>query len=300
MAVTYTQTLSTEMIVSDLEVMTDWRANVIRQAFYPDAKTQNVSSEFQSQLLDWCRRESGRNALDQTLCERLAQTHAELCHAAKEFLDAGSPPPVAKYDAFENQTESYVTLIRRLHQDLADTAGAVDMLTGLRTVAGLRNELRREQDRYDRKGTSFSIASLEIDRVDDLKSKHDRRAMDAIYAGFARHIAQTVRSFDDAYYLGSGEYLIVLKHVEFMDACAVMDRLRKEIEASNMALPNGEQVPVTASLGIAEAQQRSQVDHVLEHAKSARVKAREAGGNRVVEYHERSALEHYARDQRGA
>ncbi len=299
MAVTYAQTLSTDMIVSEIESLLDWRVDILRQCIFPGSAAKPADFHAPSALLMWCKREAERNAIDRKVAERLALVHEDLCRVAQTVLDAcagGQPLTLENYDNFENQFEGFVTQIRRLQQDVSDSVVAVDSLTGLRTVAGMRNDIKREQDRYDRKGTSFSIANIEVDNLQELGARFDRRSMEAIYVNVAQVIARTVRSFDDAYYMGKGEYLVVLKHVEFLDACSVMDRLRNEIENTPIFMPNSEKLRITGSFGIAEAQQRESPDMAIEHAKSALRIAKAAGGNRVQEFHERSALEQYARD----
>jgi diguanylate cyclase (GGDEF)-like protein len=287
------------MIVSEIEALLDWRNSIMRQCFFPGSQAVQAEYHAPSALLMWCKREAERSAIDRNVSERLELVHEELCQVASQMLthcSAGETPTLELYDAFENQFEAFVTQIRRLQQDVSDSVVAVDPITGLRTVAGMRNDIKREQDRFDRKGTSFSIANVEIDDLAALQQGRDRRAMDAVYASVAQLIARTVRSFDDAYYLGKGEYLIVLKHVEFMDACSVMDRLRNEIDVTPVSLPGGEKLHVTASFGIAEALQRESPEIATENAKSALQIAKGDGGNRVKEFLERSALEMYARD----
>ncbi len=299
MAVSYTQTLSTDMIVSEIETLLDWRVTIMRQCFYPGAVQRAPDAHAPSALLMWCKREAERSAIDTKIADHLAAVHEDLCQSARgmlTFCAAGTAPTLELYDTFENRFESFITQIRRLQADVSDSVVAVDPITGLRTVAGMRNDIKREQDRFDRKGTSFSIASVEVDNLAELQGKYDRRGQDVIYANLAQLIARTVRSFDDAYYLGKGEYLIALKHVEFMDACKVMDRLREEIENTPILMPNGEKLRVSASFGIAEAMQRESADLSIENAKSARRMAKEEGGNRVKEFKERSALENFARD----
>jgi diguanylate cyclase (GGDEF)-like protein len=298
-AVSYTQTLSTDMIVSEIETLLDWRVTILRQCFFPGSQQRPAEAHAPSALLMWCKREAERNAIDNKIADHLAAVHEDLCGAARNMLNhcaSGAQPTLELYDALENRFEAFITQIRRLQADVSDSVVAVDPVTGLRTVAGMRNDIKREQDRFDRKGTSFSIASVEIDNLAEIQGKYDRRSQDVVYANVAHLIARTVRSFDDAYYLGKGEYLIVLKHVEFMDACSVMDRLRNEIENTPILMPNGEKMRLTSSFGIAEAMQRESADLSVENAKSALRAAREEGGNRVKEFRERSALENYARD----
>lgn len=285
------------MVVSEIEALLDWRGHILRQVFFPGSNSSAPDPQAPSVLVMWCRREADRlGAVDRKNEERMGLIHDELCKAARQILEQEGKVTLEIYDAFENQFSAYVTQIRRLQQDMTDTSSAVDPVTGLRTVAGMRADLKREQDRFDRKGTSFSLANIEVDNLSEIQSKHDRRAQDAIYANIASLIARTVRSFDDAYYLGKGEYLIALKHVEFMDACSVMDRLRGEIEAMPVFLPNGEKAKVTASFGIAEAMQREGVEVSIEHAKAALNEAKGGGGNRVSEFRETSVLEQYAKD----
>jgi diguanylate cyclase len=298
-AVSYTQTLSTDMIVAEIESLLDWRLSITRQCFFPGSAGKAADPNAPAALLAWCKKEADRNAIDRKVAEHLEAVYTDLCQAAQALLahcSSGAVPTLPLYDAFENGLESYITQIRRLQADVSDSVVAVDPVTGLRTVAGMRNDIKREQDRFDRKGTSFSIASVEIDNLTELQAKFGRREQDVIYANVAQLIARTVRSFDDAYYLGKGEYLIVLKHVEFMDACSVMDRLRGEIENTPVLMHNGEKLRITASFGIAEAMQRESADLAVENAKSALRSARDDGGNRVKEFRERSALEQYARD----
>gem|GEM_PF-934373 len=300
MAVSYAQVLSTDMIVAEIEALLDWQGDILRQCFFPNAPlTHPVDANAPSALILWCKREAERNTIDHAVVERLMHVYDDLCATAKKLLDhaaAKQPMTPELFDDFHNQCDAFINHIRRLQQDLADSSTAVDPVTGLRTVSGMRNDIKREQDRFDRKGTSFSIANIEIDDLDNLQKKYDRRGMDLIYASVAQVIARTVRSFDDAYYLGKGEYILVLKHVEFMDACSVMDRLRSEIENNPVFMQTGEKLKITASFGIAEAVQREKPEVCIGYAKTALEEAQKAGGNRISEYREMSALAQYARD----
>lgn len=300
MAVSYAQVISTDMIVSEIETILDWRNEVMRQCFFPGSQTRPADANAPSAMLIWCRREADRGTVDRAVVERLVHAHDEMCKAARLMLDhcaGGAAPTLALYDGVENQCDNFINHIRRLQQDLADSSTAVDPVTGLRTIAGMRNDIKREQDRFDRKGTSFSIANIEIDNLEELSKKYDRRGMDLIYASVAQVVARTVRSFDDAYYLGKGEYILVLKHVEFMDACSVMDRLRGEIENNPVFMQTGEKLKVTASFGIAEAIQREKPDVCVGYAKQALMESKRGGGNRISEYREMSALAQFARDR---
>ncbi|MDD9900739.1 MAG: hypothetical protein OXT65_07150 [Alphaproteobacteria bacterium] len=166
MAVSYTQTLSVDMIVTEIESLLDWRNQIMRQCFFPGSQTRPADSQATSTVLMWCKRGGEQGIIDRKLVERMVMMHDELCKAGKRFLDhcaTGVAPTLELYDDFSAQFDAYVAQLRRLHQDVADAGMAVDAVTGLRTASGLRADLKREQDRYDRKGTPFSIDSIIID-----------------------------------------------------------------------------------------------------------------------------------------
>jgi diguanylate cyclase (GGDEF)-like protein len=293
MAVSYTQTLSTDRIVAEIEALLDWKHDVLRNAFFPADKLRDTEEKAPEAMLIWCRAQAEKGSLDKQVVDRMALVHAELCKQAKQLSQGGITAGL--YDTFENQFNAYVTQIRRLQQDLTASSISVDGVTGLRTLAGMQADIKKEQDRFDRKGTSFSIACIHLDGLPELQARFGKQKMDLIYAHAAHVISRSMRSFDDAYYADNGEYLIVLKHIDFLDACAVMDRLRGEIEHSP-AYVDGDKLKVTASFGISEALAKESHEVAIEHAKSALMEAKASGGNRVMEFREMSALEQYAKD----
>lgn len=297
MAVSYSNIISADAVVSEIETLNEWRTGLLRQRFYPDVLTTGLDDAAAppTTLLPWCQQEVKRGTIDAKIVDRLAQSFADLTTLSKEIAaTAAGPLPLALYDRLSIGFDSYISQVRRLHQDLADAAGAVDTLTGLRTVSGLRAELKREQDRFDRKGTPYNVACIGLDNVGDLSSRYNRRQMDSVYAAIGGLIASSLRSFDDAYYLGGGEYIIILKHIEFMDSCAVMDRLRHQVEDNPVLMAGGDKVQLTVSLGIAEAHQHESSEKAIDNAKTAMLNAKAKGGNCVVEFHEKSALTLYA------
>ncbi|MCK5519214.1 MAG: diguanylate cyclase [Alphaproteobacteria bacterium] len=295
MAVNYVQTLSSDMIVAEIESLVVWYAQILRHCFYSESLTSPVEIQPPVVLSEWCQQQAEKDEFDKKAADHLILVYNGLHEAARDCVSV-LPPLPDKFDLLTYNMEAYVTQLRRLQQDLVNAGMTVDTVTGLRTVSGMLDDMKREQDRFNRKGTSFSVANIEIDRLSELQVKYDRRNLDFIFAHLAQNIAKTVRSFDDAYYLGKGEYLVVLKHVEFMDACAVMDRLRNSIEITSVMLDKGEEVSITASFGVVEAVQKESVDLMLEHAKSALQKAKQAGGNRIHEFSEQSAFDVFVKD----
>jgi diguanylate cyclase (GGDEF)-like protein len=283
----------------EVEALLEWYDHVLRRVFFPDAVKQSIVIMPPAFVLQIYQKETEKTAVDKPGLERLTLIYDDLYKAAEKLIAegaSGEKPSLASYDSMSHLMESYIIHLRRVQKDIADAGMSVDSLTGLRTVSGMFFDLQKEQDRFDRKGTSFSIANLQIDRMQEIQERYERRAQDEIVAYIGKVIAKTIRSFDDAYYLGKGEYMVALKHVEFIDACSVMDRMRQEISGSHFSLGNGNKISLTLSFGIAEAMPREKVVVVIDHAKEALQSALKEGGNRIQEYLELSALGQYARE----
>jgi diguanylate cyclase (GGDEF)-like protein len=199
-----------------------------------------------------------------------------------EEMRAATPPKPEQYTSFIDRMEDYVVALRRAEQGVASAGGALDPVTGFRTT-GIEEDLKREQDRFDRKGAAFSVACIELDHQKEQGS-------DAAYAHLAKMIGKTVRSFDDAFYLGHGSFVVILKHLKFSEACAAMERLRRMIEDSKDS-------KITISCGVAEAVKMEASGFALEHAREALATARKEGGNRTREYHEISKLARYIQEK---
>lgn len=299
MPVQYTQAVTADALLAEIEALLDWKGQLLRAAMFPGSSSKTVESAPPTAFIEWCEREAARGGIEKKSIEKLLLLHQDLGTVGRAISDAaagGTALGLENYDAVEHRIEAYVTELRRLEQDLMTVSTAVDPVTGLRTVSGMRTDLKKEQDRLDRKGTSFSIGNIEIDNIKDLLEQHDRRTQESIFGVIGQVIGQTIRSFDDAYYLGKGEYLVCLKHVEFMDACAVVDRLRAQIADHRIVLPQGGDTTVTVSIGIAEALPKEDIDTVLTNAKTALGRAKGGGGNRTQEFLEMSVLQQYARD----
>jgi diguanylate cyclase (GGDEF)-like protein len=284
------------MLLAELDALVDWRAVLFRKTFYSDYPVNNTASRLPDNIVVWCEQQATAGQLDRNLFQKLKTSHEDLELAARQFADSvaeGKRPPIDFYDTFENQYISYLGQVRRLHQDVSDSGMSIDPLTGLRTVSGMMNELQREQDRFDRKGTPYSLAYIGIDDIQQLQQTLSRRDMDIVFGAIGQHLGKMIRTFDDGYYFGRGEYLVVLKHVEFTDACTAVERMRRVISETPVFTSDKNSVKVNVSIGIAESLLNEKAQTMIDNAKSVFKEAQIAGGDRVVVFYERSALEKY-------
>jgi len=299
MALQYASVLSSDMLLTDIEAHMEWFGHVMRVAFFP-ADTVAENFEIPTALVGWCIDAASKGDMDENAAAQLHRLHDELADESAKCIRLareGTQMTLEVYNQVEHRLIAYIQQVRRLSEELAGSSMGLDPATGLRSVAGMKNEVARELDRRDRKGDPFCVCNLEIDAVPALMQQHGRRTMDEIYAHIGGMLMKSIRSFDDAYHLGRGEFVLSLKHIDILDACSVMDRIRDNISKAPVYL-DGSFDPsyVTASFGVAEPVPGDKIDDIFNNAKRALKEAQREGGNRVMNWKEKSALQQYAHE----
>lgn len=193
-------------------------------------------------------------------------------------------PNSDEYDAVMGRFQDLMGRLRRVERAFAAAASALDPLTGLRTRRGLSEELAKELNRFRRTGTRFCLAIADIDRFKSVNDRFGHDVGDRVLAAVAGGIERGIRSFDEAFRMGGEEFLICLKNTATDEGVQVLDRLRQDIAAIAVPLPDGGHLQVTASFGLAEAMPGVEIDELLIRADRALYQAKESGRNRLVAF----------------
>lgn len=297
MTLRYASVLPNDLLLRDIAAHVDWFESVLRAVIFPDEAVGEPSA-LPEDFLIWCAGKAESGALEEANVIRLQRLHDDLAEAAAACLahtQSGSLLTQELYNRLAQRLEDYIDFVRRLGADMAGSHFSIDTVTGLRSAAGMKNEIERELDRRGRKSDVFCVCDMQIDGHEALKEEHSEREMKEIYAHIAAVLMDSLRSYDDGYFLGEGEYMLCLKHVELLDACAAMDRIIDKIAARPARLSGSEAaVNLTVSCGVAEPVPGDKIDDIFDNAKRAMIQAQEGGGNQVMEWKEKSALQQYA------
>ncbi|TNE30786.1 MAG: diguanylate cyclase [Alphaproteobacteria bacterium] len=298
MALRYTSVLPNDLLLRDIKAHMDWFEAVLRQSFFSNA-TAADGGEFTIPTIfaKWCADNTHRDSVDEAAVEQMRQVHDALAETGADCLRAEGGMTQENYTALTQCMDAYIKQLQKFSEDLAGSNFSIDTVTGLRSAAGMKNEIARELDRRDRKSDVFCVCALSIDGHKALAESRGERRMKEVYAHIAELLMDSLRSYDDGYYLGEGEYLLCLKHAELLDACTVMDRICARI-ATTPAHMSGtdESVSVTISCGVAEPVPGDKIDDIFANAARAMKEAQEEGGNQVMDWKEKSALQQYAED----
>lgn len=155
-----------------------------------------------------------------------------------------------------------------------------DDLTGFFNRRHLMELIEYERNRCGRTGSVFSLAMLDIDRFKSINDKYGHQAGDQALKTFAAIIRKAMRSSDFCGRYGGEEFLIVLTQTSTDGAKVFAERLRQLIE-KNVFAELGDDIRVTASLGLAQYRLTEEIEKTIHRADTALYEAKRKGRNRV-------------------
>lgn len=126
-----------------------------------------------------------------------------------------------------------------------------DHLTGALNRRGFAEEVGREFARHARYGHPASLIMLDIDHFKKVNDTFGHAAGDAVLRQMAGLCQTALRPSDSFGRLGGEEFALLLPEVGGGEALRAAERFRATIDAHRFRLPGGEELHVTASLGVA-------------------------------------------------
>ena len=145
----------------------------------------------------------------------------------------------------------YVLDRHRLETELQRMAH-IDPLTGLHNRRYLMKQLDAAIGAARRHGHPLVVCVSDVDRFKAVNDQHGHLAGDEVLRAFARVVSDELRREDQVARFGGDEFCIMLPHVSIEEASAAVDRIRCAIESLMITLPDGTQMSVTATFGMAE------------------------------------------------
>lgn len=223
-----------------------WLGQLIRVAVYGDAaakKSPPLAPSIQKALAKIFIK--GVNAVP----VQILDSEKYLLEQMQAMLVTETAPTQEMFQNFWQAYEGLMGLLHRLEKDSLLGDLGIDPVTGLRSSKVMRKDLERELERRSRRGQPFSIAMTRIDGADNCKDNEKVKLA-------AKNVQKTIRSFDDAYVMGAGEFLISLKHTDVNGAMRFSSRLTE-------ALKMDVDVKFTMSSCVAEPMPGDSIDDLL-------------------------------------
>jgi diguanylate cyclase len=301
MPLTYDQESRLKALSPVLDEHAEWFGRVIRQIFYPDPRANPDLLAAPDVFDNWAREAEQEDAIEAADLKRMRRLYNDMRVAAsdlvKQSTTAHDKPVQKQFDTFVILSDEFVAHIRRLERDMVLSDSGIDALTGLRTRKVMNKDIERELERRSRRGRPFCLALARIDHYQAMKSSLSLQDHDSVMVAAAEIIKQCIRSFDDAYRLNDGEFLMCLKQTEMSGGSAGLNRLKKLLEEhAPYYRMQGQDVRLSMSSCVAEPQPGDLIEDLIVNM---RADLDRYGGDAetALEYFELSPLQRFVSDQ---
>ncbi|WP_139557144.1 sensor domain-containing diguanylate cyclase [Methylotetracoccus oryzae] len=171
---------------------------------------------------------------------------------------------------------------RKTQQERIEHLAYFDALTDLPNRALLLDRLEQALARGRRDDSLVSVAYLDLDDFKPVNDTHGHKAGDLLLCEVARRLKASVREHDTVCRLGGDEFVIILAGLRGWEECEKILSRTLESVSRPYALPNGQTVLVSGSIGVTlSPPDRSTADILLRHADQAMYIAKRTGRNRM-------------------
>ncbi len=185
---------------------------------------------------------------------------------------------VERDEALENARASELQLEKSLSR-MSDLA-MVDDLTGLKNRRAFFDDVDGMIAASRRRGLPVSVALIDLDHFKDINDTHGHVAGDLVLKAIADRIVETLRDEQIVGRFGGEEFVVLLADTSPAQALMALERVRKAVGETPVVLPNGAEVRITASGGIAPLREGELIEAAIDHADKAMYRAKALGRDR--------------------
>lgn len=163
-------------------------------------------------------------------------------------------------------------------EELAST----DHLTGVANRRAFEIMLEREMSLTRRYGVPMACAIFDLDKFKMINDTYGHDAGDAVLVEVVRRIKENLRDGDVIGRLGGEEFGMILPKMPVDEVLSAFDRYRA-IVAERPVVHEGVEIPITASIGVAEyTGNKEDKLALLKRADECLYEAKETGRNKVI------------------
>lgn len=290
MALEYSSQIGLDAIMPVLDEYVVWYGKLMKSYFSGEPFDGEAPEVFN----EWLDKAKAEGTVDELTAERVKRIHVDMVEAARDFTRKYSSrenPPLKEYDELNRHYEEFIQMMRRLELDRTTENSGFDKKTGLRASKLIKDDYAHELERRSRRGNPFALALVKINKYSAEWAQKDADKLQTTIRAVSDRIKDSLRSFDDAYYLGGEFFILMLKHADVLGSQSAMNRLNHAITAARIASPDGSKDDITVSGVVSEPQPGDDFDFLLKNMKKD-LEGIDTKGT-VVQYNEISQLQRY-------
>lgn len=283
-----------------LDEYSGWYGDLLACLFYPTKTSCDTLEKIHKIFDEWLVSIKKADVFEMSVLEHVTSMHEDLKSKSEKLISyvnsTKNQPSFEEFEKLSNTFEAFLNSMRRLEKDSVLEDSGIDVLTGLRSKTVMHDDLGRELERLARRGKPFCLALAKIDNYEQIVEQQSREKAREYTKAVSVLIKKSIRSFDDGYRLGNGEFILCLKQADVTGGIAALERLRKMLESENMSVLVSDEIrSLTMSCCIAEPLPEDSVDVLIENLR-ADLETTDKDSGTVLEYHEMSDLERYIHD----
>ncbi len=222
--------------------------------------------------------------------QRIGRIQAEIKNV-QQSIEQGVPISSPEFhlpvhqDELAELEQDLKMMVQRLSQEISNrqeieqqllVLATRDKLTGAFNRHKWDEQLRMQLSLAER-GSSFSIALLDVDYFKKVNDQFGHQMGDKVLQTLTEHLTRRLRKTDSLYRLGGEEFVILLPQQTAEAACQLAEQLRQYIAS----LEETDLPAFTISFGVTEYCQQDDEDSILTRADKALYQAKAMGRNRV-------------------
>lgn len=285
-----------------LDEFASWYGELLGCLFYPAETSCDDLGKIHMIFDEWLKKTKQQEILEQEYLATIANIHNDLKDMAislvNHVMNTKSKPDYDSFTKLSALFEEFINSMRRLEKDSVLEGSGIDVLTGLRSKNTLHADLAIEMERLARRGKPFCLALAKIDHYEEIVKQHSRDKARQYTKKVSMLLKKSMRSFDDGYRFGNGEFILCLKQADMSGGLAALERIRKSLESEQVQIMlNGRPQLLTMSCCIAEPLPEDNVDNLIAYLRSDVEQSEKEASGSVFEYHEMSDLERFLQEQ---
>ena len=159
-----------------------------------------------------------------------------------------------------------------------------DSLTGFMNRTAFLHQAMGELERSRRASMPLSLIALDIDNFKTINETFGAAMGDSVLKVVAQTIREKSRPYDCIGRWAGDEFVLALPGVIGADAEKVSERIIAGVRGTRIEVPNEAPLNVKVSAGIASVARittSTEVEPIIQHARQAVTRAKEAGGNQI-------------------
>ncbi|TBU98643.1 diguanylate cyclase [Stutzerimonas kirkiae] len=196
----------------------------------------------------------------------------------------GSDHGLSVLREIRQQTRAIKFLLDTLFEQANDLEAGRDVLTRLLNRKFLPVVMSKEILYSRQSSNTFGVLAIDVDHFKTINDRYGHDAGDSILQQVATLLAGNTRGGDYAFRLGGEEFLVVLVDINPEKGIIAAEKLRESVARERFKLPQGGDLKVTISIGMAVHNGHPDYEKLLQQADQALYQAKATGRNRSVLY----------------